>query len=98
MIRIFLLISSLIFPIYPSAQVSNLRFEKLVSQDYYSVDAITCIFEDHRGFIWIGAYNYKGDKQIDECGFLTTLRVQKYLNPELPEHVLDSHKRSLYHT
>lgn len=45
-----------IMPFYITAQIGNLRFEKLDAPDVPSFPNIDVIYQDSRGFMWFGSY------------------------------------------
>lgn len=44
----------ILFPVLLHAQHRDIKFERLSLQDGLSQSTIRCIFQDRRGFIWIG--------------------------------------------
>ena len=51
-----LLLFSFLLPFYSTAQMGNLRFEKVEIPDAPPLASVDCIYEDSRGFMWFGTY------------------------------------------
>ncbi len=49
--------TGLSFPCIPAAQTTEIRLEELNIQDAPPLATIDCIYEDSRGFLWLGGYS-----------------------------------------
>lgn len=56
-VKYFLLAIGILFPYLLSAQIANLRFEKLDIPDVPTFPNQDCFYEDSKGFLWSGAYS-----------------------------------------
>jgi len=54
---LLLLIISLSFSSILSAQINNIEFSHLTIEDGLSMNAVNCLLQDNKGFIWIGTPN-----------------------------------------
>lgn len=84
--RKFCLLLILIISIFEStqAQQSHLKFKKLTTQQGLSLNTITCILKDSRGFMWFGTAD--GLNRYD--GY--TFKIYKY-NPKDPSSLRYNH-------
>ncbi len=46
-----------IMPLYITAQIGNLQFEKVEIPDAPPIGSVDCIYEDSRGLMWFGSYS-----------------------------------------